>query len=294
MCLCSGCETHHMQTLNNCWSLPSVTRVTPSLKEALHPGSCLALWHKAPVSVWVLVVFPCVRDGGNFPAHPELQTLPWRASHQLSGAPPQGSCSPLASASPVQESKSGNPAPRPGVPHHRHWVVFQPSTSQLGAKECSLSPQNVLRTLVIQHSWENSVPRKSLSCRSRDPGWASQLRFRPHPLLHLHLKNTRRNQAPLCSCTLSLRSCPACPPTPSPRGAGASSGPVRSVEGRVGTSPRLALLSPDFHSLQKSVGLPVKTLLPPEHYRHKMPSWMPSVFLSHGITKVLPLFAQSC
>lgn len=53
--------------------------MTLSLKEPLHPQTCLALWHKAPVSVLVLRVVPCVRDGGNFPAQPELQTLQWRA-----------------------------------------------------------------------------------------------------------------------------------------------------------------------------------------------------------------------
>lgn len=126
--------------------------MTPSLKEPLHPGTGLTLWHKAPVSVQVLVVFPCVRGGGNFLVLPEAAV---EGYGQPSAVLAQGSCSPSPLPPPCWRTNLGTLPPSPESPQDTG-LCCTPSASQLGAKECSLLPPEP----VMQHALEASVSQE--------------------------------------------------------------------------------------------------------------------------------------
>lgn len=155
LCLSSCCGAGHRQTLNNHWPLSAVASMTLSLQEPLHPETCLAFWHKAPVSVPVLGVVPCVRDGGNFPAQPELQTLQWRAG--CSAAPglllTPHPCLLDAGQQAWVPCLCPQCLPCAGLCHSS-------SISQLGAKESSLLPSRTCPELVIRRSWETSASQE--------------------------------------------------------------------------------------------------------------------------------------
>lgn len=125
-----------------------------SLQGAPTPETGLALWHEVLVSVWVLVVFPSPRDGGNFPARAELQ---WRAMDQL--CCPRAPAHPSPSGSPVQDSKSWEPCTLPlGSSPQTLGPVTPPPPPSRVQRSASLAPQDWPRSLVIQHPWELRVP----------------------------------------------------------------------------------------------------------------------------------------
>lgn len=154
------------------------------------------------MSIRVLVIFPFVGDGGNFPAYPGLQSLQWTARSQLAEVLPQGPTRPSPSAFPKQESSLGSLHPSQS-PFHRRLAMLLPLHLPAGYRECFPLP-GLLRTLAAQNS------RKVLSCRPvmAQVSGASHC-FASCCLYSFTFSHDLRGcQAPLAPPTLSLRCCP--------------------------------------------------------------------------------------
>lgn len=160
--------------------------MTPSLKEPLHPGTGLTLWHKAPVSVRVLVVFPCVRDGGNFPAYPDAAVEGYGPA--LCCAGPRLLLT-LTSASSMQENKPGNPVPHPRVPPTpRHWPVLHPLYLPAGYKGVFPSPPRTCHPAFLGNlRFPGSRRLAGVMTQGGSVGHLACSKL--HPLPHPHQKN---------------------------------------------------------------------------------------------------------